>query len=84
MACMASSATTVAIMRIYSGWSVYPRVWLMGVMAMNIPPKKVSESTPTIVSDVQNTVFGFSSCLLANRKNVVSMPNVSITRISAV
>ena len=34
-------------------------------------------------NDVENTVSGFSSSLLAKRKKVVSIPNVSITRKKA-
>ena len=52
-------------------------------MNRNTKAKKITASVETITKDVENTVWGFSSSLLENRKNVVSIPKVSITNINA-
>ena len=52
-------------------------------MPRNTMARNIAVSAAMTAIEVENTQCGFSSSLLAKRKKVVSIPNVSSTSISA-
>ena len=55
----------------------------MGPKNPKTKARNTAVSVPTIVKPMVNTESAFSSGRLAKRNSVVSMPKVSMTRISA-
>ena len=56
MAWKASMATTIAMARMYSGWSLYPMKALTGPIKNITSNRKAAATEPTAPSAVQNTL----------------------------